>query len=176
MKEIIKLTNEYASNLNVLFFNFDAKLAAYYDMFDFIFNDCLVSDDLAIAQREYFEIIDIVFIKIDNTFRFKTYEALKSFIHSLRKKNELLPVYIIKENITDPAVLEIMIQCYCLDGFVPAPFKRDDIYRFLFRILKRIITFKELESYINTLEEQLNNSIDSGMNKIYLLITNFLKR
>jgi len=154
MKTIIKLTNEYASNLNALFFNFDSKLASYYNMFDFIFRDCLLSDDKEIAKHEYSKIIDIVFIKMNNTLKFKNIEDIKNFIQSLRKENELLPVYLIKNDITDPEVLEMIDKCYCLDGFLPTPFERDEVYKFLYRILKRLIALKELHSYIEDLERQ----------------------
>jgi len=80
MKTIIKLTNEYASNLNALFFNFDSKLASYYDMFNFIFKDCLLSDDKEIAKYECSNNIDIVFISIDNTLEFMSMEDIKIFV------------------------------------------------------------------------------------------------
>ncbi len=155
MQTIIKLTNEYASNLNALFFNFDLKLTSYYDMFDFIFKDCLLSDDKEIAKYEYSNNIDIVFISINNTLKFESNEDIKIFIDSLRKENELLSVYLIKDDITNIKVLETIDNCYCLDGIFPTPFNRDKVYNFLYRILKRLTIFKELDSYIEDLENQL---------------------
>ncbi|MEN4054042.1 hypothetical protein [Sulfurimonas sp. NWX79] len=155
MKTIIKLTNEYASNLNALFFNFDSELASYYDMFDFIFRDCLLSNDKEIAKYEYSKIIDIVFIKMNNHPKFEDLEDLRTFIQSLRKENELLPVYLIKDNITDLKILEIIDECYCLDGLLPIPFDRNKVYRFLYRILKRLIIAKEINAYVEDLEMQV---------------------
>jgi len=161
MKTIIKLTNEYASNLNCLFFNFNNSLASYYDMFDFIFNDCLLSDDIDIAQYTYFKMIDIVFIKIDDDSKFKNHEEIKNFIRSLRRDHELLPVYLIKDNIKNTKVVEMIDECYCLDGMVPTPFDRNMVYRFLYRVLKRLIVEKELNAYILDLENQLYTPLDN---------------
>ena len=155
MKTIIKLTNEYASNLKVLFFNFNTELASYYDMFDFIFQECILSDEQDIAKYEYSKTIDIIFIKIDNNIKIKEYEAAKIFIQSLRNKRELLPVYLIEDNITDPKTLEMIDKCYCIDGVLPTPFDRDKVYQFLYRILKRSSAVKELHNYVDYLESQL---------------------
>jgi len=46
-------------------------------------------------------------------------------------------------------------KCYCLDGFLPIPFDRDKVYRFLYRVLKRLTISKELNVYIEDLENQL---------------------
>ena len=155
MKTIIKLTNEYASNLNCLFFNFDGNLASYYKMFHLIFKECIVSDNIDVAKQEHFKIIDIVFIKIDNHPKLKTSHEIRTFIQCLRREQELLPVYLIKNDITDIKVLELIDNCYCLDGVIPTPFNREKVYRFLYRILKRLIVEKDLHAYIETLESQL---------------------
>jgi len=155
MKTIIKLTNEYASNLNCLFFDFDKRETSYYDMFAFIFKDCLLLDNRENIKYEHFNIIDIVFIKINDASKFKNHKDIKMFINSLRKKDELLPVYLIGDDITNLKVLEMINACYCLDGLLPTPFDRDRIYRFLYRILKRLTVLKELNAYVENLEEQL---------------------
>ncbi len=159
MKTIIKLTNEYASNLNCLFLNFDGKLASYYDMFAFIFKDCLLTKDVDIVDEQYLATADIIFIKVDNDTKFNDYQSLKDFSQSLRKDKELLPVYIIKENVDDTNLLNILDMCYCLDGSIPVPFERERVYRFLYRILKRITIEKELHAYTQSLEDQLYTPI-----------------
>jgi len=158
MKTIIKLTNEYASNLNALFFNFDSKLASYYDMFDSIFKNCFLSDDKEIVMYDYSKTIDIVFIKMNNISKFEKNKGYSIFIQSLRTDNELLPIYIIKDNITDLKVLEMIDSFYYIDGHLPTPFDGNRVYRFLYRILKRLIIEKELNSYMEDLENKLFTS------------------
>ena len=164
MKTVIKLTNEYASNLNCLFFNVDKNLASYYNMFDSMFRNCLLSSNVNIVNNsKIIETIDIVFIKIDDNPKFDNHESIKSFIQSLRKDKELLPVYLIKMDITNSHILDMIHGCYCLDGLLPTPFDEEKIYRFLYRILKRLMVDKDLYAYIEDLENQL---FDKGEVKV----------
>jgi len=155
MKSIIKLTNEYASNLKCFFFNIDSEVAAYYTMFSSIFKDCIVSNNREIVIKEHLETVDIVFIKIDGHVKFENLQELRKFLNSLRKSNDMLPIYLIHEHITDSKVLEMIDACYCFDGSLPTPFERERVYRFLYRVLKRVITEKELNAYTKDLEYQL---------------------
>jgi len=155
MKTIIKLTNEYGSNLNCLFFNFNSETASYYAIFDRIFHDCLLSNDINIAEHIDLETLDIVFININEKSQFKSELDMRMFMNSLRKEKELLPIYIIKNNIKQQKTREVINQCYSFDGMVPAPFEHDKIYRFLYRILKRIMVGNELAVYVADLEHHI---------------------
>lgn len=42
--------------------------------------------------------------------------------------------------------------CYCADGFIPYPFEKEKIYKFLYRYLKKAMEHKELLEYIKYLE------------------------
>ena len=68
MKTIMKLTNEYASNLKALLFGFKGSVARpYYGMFTTIFKDCILANTQEIAKCNLNH-LDIVFIRItDNT-------------------------------------------------------------------------------------------------------------
>jgi len=161
MKTIIKLTNEYASNLNCLFFNFNSKLDSYNTLCESMFKSYFETDAIDLPQYNYIKMVDIVFIKIDNHSKFENLQGIREFIQSLRKTNEFLPVYFINESITESSVFQLIDKCYCMDGFLPTPFDSDRIYRFLHRVLKRLVADKELHVYIKDLEEQLSGSIVS---------------
>ena len=155
MKTLIKLTDEYASNLNVLFLNVNKNVAEYYKLFASMFQDCTLSNSREIEEYDYSSDIDIVFIKMDNSLNFDTLEDMRSFMSSLRQEDELLPIYFIKGDLTNKKIIKLIDNCYCPDGFLPTPFDRDRIYRFLYRVLKRITISKELNSYVKDLEDQL---------------------
>ena len=155
MKVIKKLTNEYASNLNAVFLNADLEAASYYQLFNSIFKSCLLLDKEEIGKYVCDKDIDIVFIKVDNDLNSKIVKDMKTFMQVLRKENELLPIYFIEDNVTKLKVIEMINNCYCLDGLLPTPFLKENVYRFLYRILKRITTLKDLNSYLEYLEGQL---------------------
>ena len=150
MKTLIKLSNEYASNLKVLLFGFDAITRSYYDMFTLMFKDCVVSSNKNIAKTKL-KNIDIAFIRINNNSKFDDQHELEKFMHSLRIDNELLPIYLIKDYKTELDV----VSCYCSDGYFPTPYDRAKAYRILYRVLKRVVTIKDMQDYIEILENQL---------------------
>lgn len=161
MEIVTKLTNEYASNLNCLFFNADKKLMSYFNMFDSIFKSCLLSNNISIAYDDTIMVdVDIVFIKIDNDSKFENHDEIKQFTESLRRDKELLPIYLIKSDVTNPKIVDMIHGCYCLDGLVPEPFNEEKIYRFLYRILKRLMVDKDLYAYIEDLENQLFGCVE----------------
>ena len=155
MRTIIKLTNEYASNLKCFFFNIDSEVAQYYNMFSHIFKDCTISNNKKMIEKEHIESVDIVFVKIDGHAKFENLQELRKFLSSLRKGNDLLPVYLVQEDIKDSDVHKMIDGSYCFDGSLPTPFNRERVYRFLYRILKRIMTEKDLYAYVKDLEYQL---------------------
>ena len=155
MNDIIKLTDEYASNLTCLFLNLNKSLKSYHDLFQTMFQNCIVTTDITIPNGCIPESIDIVFIKIDNSLDSSQFEKIKTFIKCLRKDKELIPIYLIEDNILNIKTMEITNKCSCIDGLLPTPFSHNDVYRFLYRILKRITRDKELFAYILTLEEEL---------------------
>ena len=154
MYETIKLTDEYASNLSCLFFNFDADVFEYYDMFGELFKDCILSNDPSIAEELLY--FDIVFIKLNSKLRFNSLDEVRSFLRLLRSRNELMPIYLIKNQPLNDEISLFMEKCYCIDGSLPTPFDKQRVYNFLYRILKRVVVVNDLESYILSLEEQLN--------------------
>ena len=156
MKDTFKLTTEYASNLNCLFLNLHNNLASYFQLFQTIFKKCITSKDMSIPQGCTPEFIDIIFIKIDNSLTTQELQDIKHFIRPLRKNKELLPVYLIEDNILNNNIIKIINECYCLDGLLPTPFHKEKVYKFLYRVLKKITIDNELNAYILSLEEGLH--------------------
>jgi len=168
MKLMMDSTKEYASNLNCLFFNFGSVTVEYYELFRDIFNDCVISNSPKIFSETFID-IDIIFIELKATAHYQelhSLETLKDFLKPFRATNELLPIYVIKDDIhkddihkgdihKGDNVSNIIDNCYCLDGVLPKIFDKDKLYVFLYRVLKKISVIKDLEHYTQTLEEQL---------------------
>ena len=155
MKTTIQLTSEYASNLNCLFFSPSKKIGPFYDLINYIFNSCVLLDDSSAINEQYSGSIDIVFVRLDDKTQLDSCESVKKIIKILRKSNESLLVYVIKSNIKDVDLLRKINESYCFDGSLPTPFDRNRVYGFLYRILQRITTLKDLQAYVQTLEDQL---------------------
>jgi len=169
MKTIIKLTNEYASNLNALFINVSSKTAAYYDLFSYIFKDCtLVKLSSVIVDTNCVDLqnIDIVIINIADDQGIKVPQDIKNATKILRHYNELMPIFVIKDDLEQEATIKSIDQCYCLDGAFPFPFDRDPLYGLLYRQLKRITVAKDLAEYTDSLEKQLFNNPAVEKNRV----------
>jgi len=166
MKNLVEMTNEYAYDLNCMFLTVDCPKKEYYELFSSMFNECLLIDNMRTLRSTSLADIDIIFIKIDNNFEDTKQSIIDDFVYDLRKDNELLSIYMIDCNHID--------RFYSLDGNVPTPFDKDKIYKFLYRVLQRIVAKKELFKYISILEEQLN--ITSNTNNIILPVVPSINR
>jgi len=155
MKDIIKLTNEYASNLNCLFFNFDNDLESHYTMFNTMFRESILIKDITHTKYLKSYEVDIIFIRIDDIFNLMSSTEIKTFLQSLRSENELLPIYVINKDLAISNAKKTIYSCFCIDGVLPTPFDVNATYKFLYRVLKKIVIFKDLEQYIATLEREL---------------------
>lgn len=164
MTTIIKLTNEYASNLNCLFINANSDISEYIDLFSYVFQDCVFIKLESTKNYTYFSSVDIVILNIHDHHKDFSKVEMKELILKIRKYNELLPVYVLDKCFKNKNLTDMINSCYLLDGAIPMPFNGDGIYTFLYRILKRIITYKYLEKHVDILEKEvLENFTDNKL-------------
>jgi len=159
MKETTKLTNEYASNLTCALIDFTAQEYLYIDFFSRIFLDCLfiksqaVKDNAIIMARAS---IDLVIVSINDDCQCDEYDQLKHKIDMFRHANDTIPVLALNNVKLNKNLNEVLKGSYVVDGIIPSPFYKYGLYRFLYRMLKRITHVKELEAYIHSLEKELS--------------------
>jgi len=164
MDNMKNLTDEYASELNTLFIDYGEGECQYFDIIKSIFKESQIKHNIYTLASVNYDNIDIVFIRISNSNI--NFEKLKFFIQSFRRStdNELLSIYLIKDNVTNIDIIKSIDSCYCLDGMIPVPFDLDNFYRFMYRVLKRITDSKDLYYYLNSLEDNVSN-IEQNSNK-----------
>ncbi|MEA1917026.1 MAG: hypothetical protein U9N42_05785 [Campylobacterota bacterium] len=161
LKNLVKMTDEYASNLNMLFIkisNDDAN--SYEKTLKHMFRNFFHTDnDMKTFElwSKYGNIIDIVIIEIESGDDIQK-QNLTSTINNLREYNKYLPVYAIVSEANFEQSYKMLAGCYCLDGVVPFPFKKEAIYNFFFRLLKRVTDINDLNIYVESLENQLFTS------------------
>lgn len=179
MQTIDKLTREYASNTNCLFIGNVDNLIEYKLFFTSIFRKVVflkysdVTDEMV---KNNFDLVVLNISSIDEE-PLSTHQQLKNFIRVFRKKNEILNIYALNHIWENKKVVELIRSCYCLDGIIPYPYSQDHLYKFLYRILKRVDIIKDLNSYIEILEgidtpienfKRLEPQISPKKNKIVL--------
>jgi len=159
MKEIIKLTDEYASNLNCALIDFTSKEYLYIDLFSRIFHNCLfirsesVKDNkinMAVAS------IDLIIVSINDDCQCDEYNLLKNKIDAFRRTDDTVPILALNNIKHNENLADVLKGSYVVDGIIPAPFYKYGLYRFLYRMLKRITHVKDLEAYIHSLEKELS--------------------
>jgi len=163
MKNIIKLTKEYASNLSCLFITTQSLFNEDYAFLQQNFKVCesiVLRDKKQTLSAQDTQNIDIVIVHITDACPWSEKEEMKTLLQSLRDENEILPIYSLHEQLRNRTIEKMLEECYCFDGSIPRPFSKDGMYRFFYRVLKRITIVNDLVSYVATLEEQLLNSID----------------
>ena len=159
MQETIKLTNEYASNLNCVLIDFTAQEYLYIDLFGRIFHNCLFIRSESVKENNAImaaATVDLVIVSINDNCQCDDYNLLKSKIDTFRRTDDTVPVLALNNIKHNENLDEILKGSYVVDGIIPAPFYKYGLYRFLYRMLKKITHIKELEAYIHSLEKELS--------------------
>jgi len=158
IKEIINLTDEYAANLNCALVDFSAQEYLYIDLFNRIFQNCIFiqSDTINLEKLKMPETIDLVFISINDNCECQKYSELKRKIDAFRFNDDTIPVIALNNVKHNHNIEDLLKGSYVVDGILPSPFYKYGLYRYLYRLLKRITHLKDLESYIHSLEQELS--------------------
>jgi len=159
MKETIKLTNEYASNLSCVLIDFTAQEYLYIDLFSRIFHNCIFIKAEAVKDNKTIMAVasvDLVIVSINDDCQCDEYNQLKSKIDTFRYADDTIPVLALNNIKHNENLNEVLKGSYVVDGIIPSPFYKYGLYRFLYRMLKRITHVKDLEAYIRSLEKELS--------------------
>ena len=151
LKKIRPIVAEYASNLCVLFVTeVDSESRKYVNFFNFLFKNINFyieeTDEAQDIWDRYSKSIDLVIISVQN----KECLPYRTLIKEIRNDSDTTPILIL---INDDEIRESFtkVSCYDTDGFLPSPFHKDVLYKYLYRFLKRIVAQKELQTYISKL-------------------------
>ncbi len=151
-KNIIK--HEYGKNLSVLLVN-DVKedVSRYIDFFVNLFKNVFICDDYKSGDF-YWEHsdnnYDLVIVHIN-----KEVKEVNKLINKIREDNQSIFMLVFSTDGNSSTYHESE-HCFLADATLPYPFDEEYSYKFLYRFLKRISDLKDLESYINALEECVN--------------------
>lgn len=150
-KNIIK--NEYGKNLSVLMIGHeDEDIKEYEDFFLDLFRDIVFINSNEKAD-EYWDNIrknfDLVVVHLG-----ENPEKAKDLITKIREEKESIRILVFSTSMHK--YYNEANHCYCADATFPYPFDKNFSYRFLYRFLKRITTIKEMQSYIQILENIIN--------------------
>jgi len=152
IEKIKSLVNEYAKNLSLLFVTNEVKeVSEYVKFFKFLFNKITYASTGKGAKNLYDDSIDLVIVHISGNIK-----EFTKLIKAIRKKSD--DIYILAFTTDAEKRINFNLNSrYHVDGFIPIPFNKDKIYFYLYRLLKRIIERKELEAYIQELEDVHDN-------------------
>ncbi|WP_457749551.1 hypothetical protein [Sulfurimonas sp.] len=159
MPETIKLTNEYASNLSCALIDFTSQEYLYIDLFSRIFHNCIFIKSEAVKNNKInmaVATVDLILVSINDDCQCDEYDQLKNKIDSFRRTDDTIPVLALNNIKHNEKLNEVLKGSYVVDGIIPSPFYKYGLYRFLYRMLKRITHVKELEAYIRSLEKELS--------------------
>ena len=146
--------HEYAKNLSLLFITDEAiEVREYNNFFHFLFKELYFNVDYEDAFNVYEHnqnTIDLVIIHVSGNI-----DKVRTLTQAIRKLSD--DTYIFAYT-TSKETRENFVtsSCFCADGFVPTPFDKDNIYKYFYRFLKRIIEMQELNEYVNGLEIAYN--------------------
>ena len=153
IEKIKPLVSEYAANLSMLFVTpLSDEVKQYITFFNFLFRKTNFymqeSEDAYEIWKKYATSIDFIIIHINQN----VVEEYKELIQKIRKDDDNIRILILLESNAQTREKFTTSSCYCADGFLPSPFEKDELYKYLYRFLKRIAERKELEEYVKHLE------------------------
>ena len=153
IEKIKPLVSEYAANLSMLFVTpLGNDIKQYVTFFNFLFRKTNFymqeSEDAYEIWERYSTSIDFIIVHINQDVA----DEYKELIQKIRRDDDNIRILILLEDNEQTREKFSASSCYCADGFLPSPFEKDELYKFLYRFLKRIAEHKELEEYVKHLE------------------------
>ena len=153
IEKIKPLVSEYSANLSMLFVTpLSSDIKQYITFFNFLFKKTNFymqeSEDAYEIWQSYSNTIDFIIIHIN----MDVVEEYKELVQKIRRDDDNVRILILLEDDDETRKEFSVSSCYCADGFLPSPFEKDNLYKFLYRFLKRIAEHKELEEYVKHLE------------------------
>lgn len=145
---------EYAKNLSVILIIDETEdIDEYMNIFVDLFKKVYISSSYDRGHQHYIDSknkYDLVIVHIN-----KEINQAKNLLKDLRSYDE--NVYIMTFSVQANSFYFKVNRCAYEDAIMPFPLNKEYTYKFLYRVLKRISDLKDLEFYVKSLEDILNN-------------------